>query len=688
MIAAILGYPPRFQAIKVTVPVFLTMPRARTALLRFLGSLVALLAGVVGSQTAAAAEIEQQRELFLSVYESVERGNWAVVEALSSSERQNLQDYVLWPDLRAAWFRATISKADRKQVDAFLKRYGVLKPARELRYRYALYLAKTGDFAAYLNVYQQFYQGLDVAKLDCFALRAEIASGRAPRAVNRAIDLWTVGESQVEECDPVFEFLTDENHLGPVNYIRRFELAIDAREFVMANWLSKSIDQDYIDIASQWLKAERDPESFIRRDKQWANDAATREQLVYAVERVTYDDPKLALELWNGISKGNRFSAEQELRTERHIALWMARDNLQGAYEKLKDLPVAAQNDEVMRWRARSSLRNRDWPALVADIDAMSEEERNAEEWRYWRGIALLRNSSTPEAETALHELAAERSYYGFLAADELDLPYTFGSDEFVADEARISELAVRSELVRARELYLVGLDGRGRSEWDTVIRYLDSSDKMQAAILAHRWGWHSRAIAAAASVGEYDDLSLRYPMPFHETFRDYAEDASISPTWAYGVARSESLFMRDVRSSAGAIGLMQLMPTTGRKVARKIRLPYYGLDTLTDPQSNIRLGTTYLGQMAERYSGNRVLATAAYNAGPHRVDAWLPESGAVDARIWIENIPFNETRGYVRRVLAAETIFHWRLTGKMRRLSNELLPVQADSRLQQVAGN
>ena len=176
--------------------------------------------------------------------------------------------------------------------------------------------------------------------------------------------------------------------------------------------------------------------------------------------------------------------------------------------------------------------------------------------------------------------------------------------------------------------------------------------------------------------------------MPYDETFEEYAADASISSTWAYGVARSESLFMRDVRSSAGAIGLMQLMPATGKKVAREIKLPYSGLDTLTNPQSNILLGTTYLGQMAERYGGNRVLATAAYNAGPHRVDAWLPQVGDLDARVWIENIPFNETRGYVRRVLAAETIFHWRMTGEVRRLSDEMLVVSAASKTQQVAKN
>jgi len=664
------------------------MHSAQLAARRFQSSLCALLGCTLLASIAGATDIEQQREIYLKVYASVERGSWRAVDDLPNDEQQSLRNYVLWPDLRATWYRATIKNADHGEIDAFLKQYGVLKPARELRYRYALHLAKAGNLDAYFEVYQEFYQGLGIASLDCHALRAEIAAGRAPRIVNRAIDLWTVGNSQVDECDSVFKYLADGNHLGPSDYIKRFKLAIDAREFSLAQWLGKSIDQEHIDIAGQWLKAQRDPESFVRNDKKWINDAATREQLLYAMVHITYDDPRLALELWPGISKGRRFSAEQEYRTARHIALWVARDNLPGAYEKLVALPVAAQSNEVLRWRARSSLRNRKWANLLVDIEQMSGEERNAEEWRYWRGIALQLGSKKAEAEADFRNLAKERSYYGFLAADELDLAYSFGSNEFVANEERIAELAAQPELVRARELFLVGLDGRGRSEWDAVIQSFKPDDKMQAAILAHRWGWHSRAIAAAASVGNYDDLSLRYPLPYQNTFRQYAEEASISATWAYGVARSESLFMRDVRSGAGAIGLMQLLPTTGRKVALAIHLPYSGLNTLTDPHSNIRLGTTYLGQMAERYGGHRVLATAAYNAGPHRVDTWLPQSGNIDARAWIENIPFDETRGYVRRVLAADSIFHWRMTGEMRRLSDQLLLVQADSNLQRIAKN
>lgn len=664
------------------------MPLTRNTAQRIRACLWALLVFSASAAVLADSALDSQRELFKRVYADAELGSWSSVEALAVSERESLEKYVLYPDLRAAWFRANLNTIDHGQVEDFLDTHGVLKPARELRYRYALHLARIGHLDSYLGIYQQFYQGLDVAKLDCLALQAELDAGRAARVVNRAVDLWTVGESQVDECNPVFQFLSNQNHLHQTQYLKRFELAIDAREFSIARWLGKSIDQQHIDIASQWITAQRNPESFVRNDKKWTNDAATREQLAYAIERITYDDPELAHTLWTGISKGKRFSAEQELRTSRHIALWTARDNLPGAYELLIKLPVAAQNDEVMRWRARSSLRKHNWSNLLADIDSMSNSELNTEEWRYWRGIALQRNNRIPEGEAVLAELAKERSYYGFLAADELGLPYALDGSEFVADEQRLAELGARPDLTRALELFQVGLDGRGRSEWDATVSYFDKADKTQAAILAHRRGWHSRAIAAAASVGDYDDLSLRYPMPYDETFQEYAADASISPTWAYGVARSESLFMRDVRSSAGAIGLMQLMPATGKKVAREIKLPYSGLDTLTNPESNIRLGTTYLGQMAERYGGNHVLATAAYNAGPHRVDAWLPQVGDLDARVWIENIPFNETRGYVRRVLAAETIFHWRMTGEVRRLSDEMLVVSAESRTQQVATN
>ena len=252
--------------------------------------------------------------------------------------------------------------------------------------------------------------------------------------------------------------------------------------------------------------------------------------------------------------------------------------------------------------------------------------------------------------------------------------------------ETESGPLGRNAALVRARELYYVGLEGRGRSEWDAVIDSLSTTEQKQAAVLAHEWGWHSRAIATAAKSGEFDDLELRYPLPHRESFERFASDARIRESWAYGIARSESLFMRDIRSSAGAIGVMQLLPETGRRTAREINYPYQGRNTLTDPASNIRLGTFYLGKMYQRFGEHAAPATAAYNAGPLRVEQWLPKFGSVDARIWIENIPYDETRKYVRRVLTSDAIFHWRLTGEMRRLSSQLVDISVGDGPAQIA--
>ena len=368
------------------------------------------------------------------------------------------------------------------------------------------------------------------------------------------------------------------------------------------------------------------------------------------------------------------------------MALWVARNGLANASLVLDALPAAAVDEEVRRWRVRSHLREHDWRAVINSIGDMPPQQQDEEVWRYWLARANLQLGNHATASAMFARLAVERSFYGFLAADHEDLAYSFSSSPLIANDTTIDELQKKESLIRAHELFLVGLEGRGRSEWDAAVSMFSADQKLQASILAHKWGWHSRAIATAAKVGQYDDLELRYPTPYAAEFEKHANGSNIQRSWALGIARSESLFMRDIRSSAGAIGLMQLMPDTARHTARDVNLKYAGLVTLTDPDSNIRLGTAYLRKMLERFDNNQVLATAAYNAGPLNVKKWLPKDGDVDALIWIENIPFTETRKYVKRVLATDTIFHWRLTGETRRLSPLLKSVGASVNQQRVA--
>ena len=511
-------------------------------------------------------------------------------------------------------------------------------------------------------------------------MQAELEQGRHNRIVSRAQNLWLVGNSQEEECEPVFDDLRDRSLLTESHYQARFDLAIEARNFSLARYLARSLDEAFLDEANTWLQAHNNPRDFLGSAGQLEDNKLSRRQLSYAIGRVALSDPMRAHEVWEELSTEFSFGVQQSNDVARHIALWAARNHLPEARVLLESLPVSAVNTESGRWLVRTRLLQHDWDAVADAINALPDEEYLEPEWQFWKALALKRTGQDEVADVALRKLAQERDYYGFLAADVLGVPYAFDHFPISSDLATRSLVASEPSLMRARELFLVGLDSRGRSEWDAAVRTLDRDGKLQAALLANDWGWHSRAISTIANAGNFDDLEVRYPLPWREVFEAHSSAVSISQSWAYGIARSESLFMRDVRSSAGAIGIMQLMPATGRETAREINLRYAGRVTLTDSDSNIRLGTAYLSKMYQRFAENRVLATAAYNAGPHRVEKWLPEEDTLDARIWIENIPFGETRKYVRRVLTDEAIFHWRLTGDHKRISSELPQIDRNS--------
>ncbi len=651
---------------------------------------VTLLAAVAAAQAddgnAAAPDgrdLEPQRALFRAHHAEIERGNWTPGAAADAV----LRDYVLWPDLRATWFRARLGRAADDEISAFMHQYGQLKPARELRYRYALHLAKSDRLDEYLTIYSQFYQGLDVANLDCLALRAEINAGNESRVVSRAIALWLTGSSQVDECDPLFAHLQAAGILDEAKFAERYELAVGAQQFGLARYLARQLPARYLDEATAWLQAQNSPRDFVTANMKSEDNDMLRRQLLYAVTRHAYREPLESAALWHKVRKRFEFSPQQENDISRHIALWSARNHLPESVKMLSGLRAGAVDTEAGRWLIRANLREHRWADAIRAIDALPAEENAKPDWQYWKAMALRQDDKhSAEAKAIFARVAGERSYYGFLAADAIDAPYAMSDAPLRGDPASVEKLAQNPALIRARELFFVGEESRGRSEWDAAVRNLDTADQTQAALLAHIWGWHSRAIATVATAGQYDDLRLRYPLPWRDDFANAAASAGISNSWAYGIARSESLFMSDIQSSAGAIGVMQLMPATGRMTAKELQLPYKGQATLTDSTSNIRLGTWYLGKMYTRFGSNRILATAAYNAGPSRVERWLPASGELDARIWIENIPYNETRGYVRRVLTDDTIFSWRLTGELRRLSSELPQIVAAARREKAA--
>ncbi len=638
--------------------------------------LLTLLLFLAQPQVGAAADpgLESQRAAFRTAWVAAERGDWRSVEPLLG----DIGQYPLLPDLQAVYLRATIARQPDEQVAQFLESNAALWISPSLRSRWIHAAAKRGDWERFLEIYRSHYAEAGNRDLDCLAARAMANSGDAAGFVDAAQRLWLVGFSQPKTCDPVFATLKKNNLLTPQLIGARLDLALAAEQFGLASYLAGQLDDAQRRRVKRWRNMRDAPETELERVAAAPIAAAQIPWVVYGLDRLARHDPDLSARLLPRVSAVIALDPAEHDRLTRKTALWSARKYLPAGLDRIRALPQSARDDEIAVAWARAALRAEDWDDVLTAIAAMEAATADDSTWQFWRARALNETGDRNRAEPIFEALARERGYHSFLAADRLDLPYTFSHAPAIADEPVIEAIAGRSDFVRARELFAVGLDSGGRIEWQRALAGLDRHERGQAAILAHRWGWHSRAIAAASANGFINDLEIRFPAPYQELFERHSPAANVAVSWAYGITRSESLFMRDVSSPAGAIGLMQLMPATGAATARELNLPYAGRGSLVDPQVNITLGTSYLGKMLARFDGNQVVATAAYNAGPHRVDAWLPESGNMAADVWVETIPFRETRSYVKRVLAAETVFLWRLNGSTVRLSERMPAVRA----------
>ncbi|MEK7796659.1 MAG: transglycosylase SLT domain-containing protein, partial [Pseudomonadota bacterium] len=321
------------------------------------------------------------------------------------------------------------------------------------------------------------------------------------------------------------------------------------------------------------------------------------------------------------------------------------------------------------------------------------EEQRRQPQWRYWSARVLeasghqgddsrdgggrATQGAVAEAQRLYAELARSRGYYGFLAADRLGEDYSMQHVAIDANPEELSVLLVRPGMQMAQELYAVGQTVDARRQWNWSTRHLSNRELQVAAVIARQWGWHDRAILTVGRSQNLDDIELRFPLLYREPIEANAARSGIDPSWVYGVVRQESAFVTDARSHAGALGLMQLMPATGRLTGRRLGLRAYSQGAILNVENNLRLGVAYLKEVLDRNRGHQTLATASYNAGPHRVVSWIPDK-ALDADIWVETIPFNETREYVKNVMAYSAIYDYRMGQKPTRLTARMPAVAA----------
>ena len=612
---------------------------------------------------ALATEPHAERTLFLATWDRLGRNQDVDLDRAL----QRLGDYPLAPYLEWRELRQRLREARGDEIRRFAERHPNLAVTPLLQRLWLNHLGQERRWDEFLA----HWNGQGGTAMDCYRLRAL----RMERSVDQdwiseAIALWTVGHSQPSACDAVFDVLYDRDLLSREQRWERIRLIMARDDRQLARALRPRVDSRDRDWLDHWLRLADNPERRLRDPQFDTGTERGRELVADGVRRLAARDRDTAGELLRRFRQREVLDAEAGWGLQRQIALRAAWSRDEQAAELFAALPAEAVNNDVYEWSARIAVGQQQWPRVLQLTSIMPGELADSSEWRYWRGEALARSGRREEAEGLLEELARERSYYGFLAADRLDLPYAMNDATAGADPDRKQALLQRSEIQRARELRAVGLEIEARREWIAAIDRIDTAEDLsQAAALAVDWSWYDRAVFTANRAGLHDAVRLRFPIAWRQDFQRSAEAEGLDLALIYAISRKESAFIADARSHAGALGLMQVMPATARQTAAGLGLPRPSERELRQPTANLRLGANYLAEMLERFDGNLIMASAAYNAGPNRVDGWVRDNAGQPAAVWIENITFGETRDYVKSILAFRAVYDWQLNGEARRL-------------------
>ncbi|MGB3748786.1 MAG: transglycosylase SLT domain-containing protein [Rhodanobacter sp.] len=641
------------------------MPVFRSPCLARAGGLLLACAWLLLGNAQAAEPTPAQRAAFKQAYAAAqEGGDW---RALAGT----LRDYPLYPYLEAAALEHDIRNVDRSTVEAYLKQYPDWIPAVDLRRDFLRELARRQDWSGFLALYRA---GLGDA-LSCNALQAKLAQGATLDFDRDLATLWAQ-PNLPNACDPVLDAAQRQGLLTATRLWTRIDRAADAGQggtiASLANWLPAGQRAD----AQQLALALRDPAAALAKAPGWTDTPRARQAVTLALVRVARRDVGSADASWQQLQPRFAFDAPQRDAILRALALFHATDFDDDALARLIALPATAQDDSTREWRARVALARMNWPAVLAAIAAMPAELQQDEEWQYFRARALAATGDTAAAQRQYAALAGQATYFGFLAADRLQQDYAICPLSLAGDPGREQELLARPALQRAFELFAVDLPALARREWNRALHGADEASRRLAADLANRRGWYDRAVFTLSSGDALRLYALRFPLASQDGLVPQAEQAGIYPPWAYAILRAESAWMSDARSGADARGLMQLLPSTGALVARAAGLPWNGGASLYDPVVNIALGTRYLAQMAQRFDGSAWLASAAYNAGPNRVDVWLAARGTLAPDLFVATIPYKETREYVARVMAFSVIYDWRLNRAVVPLARRMGPI------------
>jgi soluble lytic murein transglycosylase len=630
---------------------------------------------VVGGKSAPGINDQAVRAEFMAAVQRVRQ------RTPEQPDSPALQSYVIYDYLTVARFRRDLDLKPSDELDAaidtFLQAHAGQPVARNLRIDWLTSLANRRRWDWFLP------RAADVTTpaLICDRLQARLATTADSQGTTdrqaiaaEALTRWSLAQKQPSECDPVFSWLRQQGVLTPALAEARTRAALAADNPRLAREFVVDVPADKAAPLLQWaqlLDSARTALATIAANPTTPVEPAA---LAAGFDHLARADSVAALAVLSRLLTRPDMTPAMQAKLQRTAAMGAAYGRDSAAIAAFDVLPESSVDNDVREWRVRAALWAGDYEKALAWIDAMPPAQSLQPRWRYWRARSVAATSGNDAAVPLYEDLSGLRDFYGYLAADRIHHGYVLNAKASFDDETLQKAMAAQPGLVRAHALFDSGLDDEAGLEWAVVFSASDNAVKLQAAHLAARWGWYAQSITTLAQVGEFDDVRLRYPRPYTSAIADASKLTQVPPDWILAVMRQESLFRDDAVSRAGARGLMQMTPTTAASVAKRWHLPLPERDGAFDPPMDVQRGAAHLRDLLDKY-GQLGLTLAAYNAGAVPVARWAP-TRAMDADVWIENIPYGETRNYVQRIVEHIVAFAWVRDAEPPRLATLLPPI------------
>ncbi len=629
--------------------------------------LLLLSCGAFYNSHLLAADLHGQRGAFQQALQAQAREDWESVRYYANA----LAGYPLSSYLHYRYLQAKLPERPPTEIKAFIQQHQHNFMGKELNYAWLHHLVRNEDWQAL----EQSRIPASSQRLRCYQLAGrlvqttELNATQEADLLNLSKDLWLVGKSQHKACDPVFAYLDEQGLLSDDLIWQRLILSIEAGKTGLASYLGKKLsDDDRQRWAAHWQRLPSDPHSVLKKisRKRIPVYVDAQRMISYGIQRLARKNADKAAGHWQHFQTKIHFSPEQKQSTAAKIAVHSALQERPSALDRLQKLDSAAHNKSSAQLLLQMLLEKADWRALSKAIQGLSQSAQQRPKFRYWLARSFAAQGQNKQAQSLFERLAKERDFYGFLAAERLNLPYTLNHKATHFNPSVERELyRLAPDLEMAREFYHFDLLKAAKLSWESGLSQLNQSQKLQASALARSWNWYDQGIITAAKAKSYNDLEVRFPLAHYELIAKAAQDQQVDAAWVYGIIRRESAFMRTVTSRVGARGLMQLMPGTQALMAKKIGLDIKDKE-IFDSYTNIRLGTAYLKHLLDKFAGSYLLATAGYNAGPGRAQRWWKARPNISVDRWVELIPYKETRRYVKQVMIYTAIYERQLGRKI----------------------